>query len=168
MRSRNNELVKKAMTVQVNQIKPDDSTSIIAETMDMDNDIDEFRNVGRHKVGNMKAHNQVVKASFTIHTPKGSQIGSNDGKSFSSLANVLVSNHLSESQKHLMSSNPFKHTYWVKNESKAKFDDSIDQPDDTFDDQTEFQVEEFNITITDSNDDNNKSKGNTIILLTLN
>lgn len=165
MSSRNNDFQKKAMTLQLNQIEPDESPSLLADTIEMDNDTDEFRTLGRHKIGDLKAHNQAVKASFTIHTPKSSQMSLNDGKSTSTLANFLPLNHLSESQKKIRSNNPFKNTRLIKNHHKPKNDEPVEQPDDVFDDETEFAVEEVNISITDSNIDKTIGKYNTNLKL---
>jgi hypothetical protein len=158
MSSRNNDFQKKAMTSQLNKIEPDESPSLLADTIEMDNDTDEFRTNGRHKVADLKAHNQTVKASFTIHTPKGSQTSLNNVKSTSTLSNFLPSNNLSESQKKLRSNNPFKNTRLIKNQHKPKNDEPVEQPDDFFDDETEFAVEEIDISITDSNIDKSIGK----------
>ena len=54
MYSRNNDCQTKFKTFQLNQVKPDDSTAPLADTMEIDQDIDEWKIQGRHKVGDLK------------------------------------------------------------------------------------------------------------------
>ena len=141
MRSRNKYIKKKSNTHQVNRVKPDDSATPLADTMDFDNDIDEWKTEGKHKVSEIKSHIENTKTSFTIHTPSISHTNQSSG---SKVFNFIPVNKPSGDK--LEKNNHFKSTNWIKNQSIFHNDEAVEKPDDFSGDDIEYQVEEYDIS----------------------
>lgn len=111
--------------------------------MDFNEDAPQIKNLNQMRnfenINNFKTHSLLTKPQ---------QKGNNDPPK--QLSSFMPKASLSESQKNLQSFNPFQHTQWIKAPEKESTDEPVEKEPEDSDNEFEYVVEEFSISLTDT------------------